>query len=136
MDGYIQELRQKYDHLNSKKPQLSPHAHRPIDYGPNKQIDNPEDTNNTLVTKGINKVQGIVGSLQYVSRAVTNKLLVALRNIGTQQATATANTNTEITQLLEYVATLPRRRHTLKGKRHGTGDTCRCRITERNQGEE
>ena len=48
-----------------------------------------------------------MGGLKYVARAVNNKLIVALRTIGTQQATATANTNTEINQLLDYVATYP-----------------------------
>ena len=33
MDGYIKQLRQKYDHQNPNKPQLSPHANRPIKYG-------------------------------------------------------------------------------------------------------
>ena len=49
----------------------------------------------------------MVGSLQYVARAVNNKLLVALSTIGTQYATATKNTNTAITQLLDYIATYP-----------------------------
>ena len=57
MDGYIQELCQKYDHPNPKKPQLSPHAHRPIDYGANQQIATQEDTSKPLDTKGIKPVQ-------------------------------------------------------------------------------
>ena len=89
MDRYIQQLRQKYDHPNPKKPQLSLHAHIPIEYGANPQIDTPEDTSKSLDTKGIKRVQGIVVSLKYVARAVDNKLLVAISTIGTQQATAT-----------------------------------------------
>ena len=88
MDGYIQQLRQKYDHPKPKKPQLSPHAHIPIDYGANPQIATPEDTSKPLDTNVINRVQGIVGALQYVARAVNKKLLVSLSTIGTQQATA------------------------------------------------
>ena len=107
MDDYIQELRQKYDHPNPKKPQLSPHAHIPIDYGEYQQIATPEDTHKPLDTKGVKQVQGIVGVLQYVARAVNNKLLVAISTIVSQQVTATANTNTEITQMLDYVATYP-----------------------------
>ena len=107
MDGYIQKLRQKYDHPNPKKPQLSPHAHIPIDYGANQQISTPEYTSKTLDKKGIYWVQGIVWALQYVERAVNNKLLVALSNIGNQKKTATENINMEINQLLDYVATYP-----------------------------
>ena len=107
MDGYIQQLRQKYAHPNPNKPQLSPHAHRPIDYGENPQMATPEDTRKPLDTKGIKRVQGIVGSLKYVTRAVNNKLLVALSTIGTHKVTATANKNTTITQLLDYIATYP-----------------------------
>ena len=79
----------------------------PIYYGANQQIDTPSDTSNTLDTKGIKQLQGIVEVLQYVARAVNNKLLVALNTICTHQATATANTNMAITQLLNYVATYP-----------------------------
>ena len=39
-----------------------------------------------LNEKGINRIQGIVGALLYVGRAVNNKLLVALIEIGAQQA--------------------------------------------------
>ena len=94
MDRYIQQLRPKYAHQNPNKPQLSTHAHRPIDYGSNTKKATTEDTNKPLETKGIKQVQGILGSLQYIARAVNNKLIVALSTIGTQQATATANKNT------------------------------------------
>ena len=60
----------------------------------------PTDTSPLLNEKGINIIQGIVGALLYVGRAVNNKLLVALSAIGAQQAAA-------IEQLLDYVATYP-----------------------------
>ena len=43
----------------------------------------------------------------YCGRAVNEKVLVALSDIGTQQAVATVNTNEAIHQLLDYVATYP-----------------------------
>ena len=43
----------------------------------------------------------------YYARTVNNKLIVALSNIGTQQASATKFTNEAISQLLYYVATYP-----------------------------
>ena len=48
-----------------------------------------------------------MAALQYLAIEVNNELLVALSTICIQQATATANTKTEITQLLDYVETYP-----------------------------
>ena len=52
----------------------------------------PTDTSSPLKDKVIKRVQGIVGALLYVGRAVNNKLLVALSAIGAQQAAATEET--------------------------------------------
>ena len=49
----------------------------------------PTDTIPPLNDKGIKRVQGILGDLLYVGKAVNNKLLVALSAIGAQQAAAT-----------------------------------------------
>ena len=65
----------------------------------------PTDTSPPLNKKGIKIIQGIVGTLLYVGRAVNNKLLVALSAIGAQQAAATEDTAAAIEQLLYYVAT-------------------------------
>ena len=92
MDGYILELRNKYGHLTPKKPQYSPHKHRPINYGATQRIVQPKDTIPPLNDTGTKRVQGIVGALLYVRRAVNNKLLVSLSAIGAQQATATEET--------------------------------------------
>ena len=82
MDGYILDLRNKYQHMNPKKPQYSPHKHRPINYGATQQLVQPTDTIPLLNEKGIKRIQGIVEVLLYVRRAVTNILLVALIAIG------------------------------------------------------
>ena len=76
MDGYILELRNKYQHMTPKKLQYSPHKYRPIDYGATQKIVQPNDISPPLNEKGIKRVQGIVGDLLYVGRAVNNKLLV------------------------------------------------------------
>ena len=70
MDGYIFDLRKKYVHPTTKKPQYSPHKHRPINYGAKKQMVQPADTRPSLDDKGIKKFQGIVVALLYVGRAV------------------------------------------------------------------
>ena len=107
MDGYILELRNKFQHMQPKKPQLSPHKHHPIDYGATQKLVQPTDTSKPLNEKGIKIIKGIVGALLYVGRAVNTKLLVALSAIGYQQAAATEDTAAEIEQLIYYVATYP-----------------------------
>ena len=107
IDGYILELRNKYGHITPKKPQYSPHKHKPIDFGATHKIVQPTDTSQPLNDKGIKRVQGIVGALLYVGRAFNNKLLVALSAIGSQQAAATEETTEAIEQLMDYVATYP-----------------------------
>ena len=63
----------------------------------------PTDTSPLLNEKVIKRIQGMVGALLYVGRSINNKLLVALSAIGDQQASA--YTEAEIEQLLDYVAT-------------------------------
>ena len=65
------------------------------------------DISPPLNDKGIKIVQGIVGDLLYVGRAVNKKLLLSLSAIGAQQAAATEETVDAIEQLLDYVATYP-----------------------------
>ena len=101
------DIRNKYGHLTPKKPQYSPHKHRPIDYGATQQIVQPTDTSPPLNDKGIKSVQVIVGALLYVGISVKNKLLVALSAIGAQQAAETKETADAIEQLMDYVATYP-----------------------------
>ena len=86
---------------------MSPHKHRPIDYGATQQLVQPTDTSKPLNEKGIKRIQGIVGALLYRGREVNNKLLVALSAIGAQQAATTEATAEAIEQLLDYVATYP-----------------------------
>ena len=67
----------------------------------------PKYTSPSLDDKGIKRVQGIVGELLYMGRAVNNKLLVELSTIGSQKEAATVETAKKIKQLLDYVATYP-----------------------------
>ena len=67
--------------FDTKKPQYLPHKHRSIDCGAKQQIVQPTDTIPSLDDKGIKRVQGIVGALLYVGRALNNKLVVALSAI-------------------------------------------------------
>ena len=57
--------------------------------------------------KGIKRIQGTVGALIYVGRAVNNKLLVTLSAIRYQQSEETEDTAAEIEKILDYVVTYP-----------------------------
>ena len=71
------------------------------------QVVPEEITRPGLNATGIKCVQDIVVSVLFYGRAVDNKLIVALNNIGTQQDTATEITNDAINHLLDYLATDP-----------------------------
>ena len=89
------------------KTQLSPHKHHPIEYEGTQQLVQPTDTSPPLNEKIIKRIQGFVGALLYVGRAVNNTLLLTLSAIGSQQAAAIEDTSAAIEQLLDYVATYP-----------------------------
>ena len=107
MDGFILDLRNKYQYINPKRPQYSPHKHIPIYYGATEQLVQPTDTSTLLNEKGITRIQGIVSDLLYLGSAVNIKLVVALSVIGAQQAAATEDTASAIKQLLDYVTIYP-----------------------------
>ena len=89
------------------KPQLSPHKCREVKYRSKTQLSPEEDMSKPLNDAGIWRVQIIVGALLWIVRDVNNKLLVSISAIGSQQASATYDTNKAIHQLLDYCATYP-----------------------------
>ena len=99
------DRKNKYQHMQPKKPQYSSHKHHPIDYGATQQLVQSTDTSLLLNEKGIKRIQCILEALLYVGRAVNIKLLVALSAIGAQQKSATEDRAAAIEQLLDYVAT-------------------------------
>ena len=107
MDEYIATVLLKYNHPIPKKRQLSPSKAAPINFGAKTQFTPDEDTSDLLDDDGIKRVQGIVGALLYYARAVDNKLLYTLSDIGSEQAAATTRTNQKVHQLLDYCATYP-----------------------------
>jgi len=108
MDDYINNVRQRFGHLDPLKPQHSPHKHRPIIYGAAAQlVTNDIDTSPPLDAKGTKHVQSVNGCILYYARAVDNKLLCTLSAIGMKQASATRDTLDACNQLLDYLATHP-----------------------------
>ena len=53
MEGYVFKLLLKYGHKAPTKPQLSPHCHHEINYGPKEQLVSEEDTSPKLNNEGI-----------------------------------------------------------------------------------
>ena len=107
MDDYIEKIRVKYNHPDSRKPQHYQYKHSPIIYGAKVQYAEEDDDIPFLDADDILRVKSIVGELLFYGNAVNNKLLVSLSKIGKQQAAATQATNDAIMKLLDYVATHP-----------------------------
>ena len=106
MPGYIQKTLHKFNHPTPTKPHHAPHKHVPIAYGQRVQV--PIVNEGTpLDEKGVKRVQNIVGTLLYYSRAVDPTLAPALSAIAAKQATATTTTMDACRQLLDYCATHP-----------------------------
>ena len=74
MDGYILDLRNKFQHMQPKKPQLSPHKHHPIDYGATQQLVQPTDTSQPLNEKGNKENSRNCGNFYFMweGQSITN----------------------------------------------------------------
>ena len=87
-------------HKLPAKKHISPHRCMDITYVSKVQQEPEEDSSPALDEKGVLQVQRIFGALIYYDRAVNNKLLVALIEIGSQQPSAKVKTQKAINQLL------------------------------------
>ena len=96
MPKYIPALLQKLQHPKSDKSQYAPHPWVVPAYGQRIQVATVEKSKK-INSKGIQRVQPIVGSLLYQSRALDSTTMVALNELGGEQARAT--------EKLEIVAT-------------------------------
>ena len=86
----------KYNHPDPRKPHHFPYKHVPVIYVAKVQYYAKENERTPLDNDGILRVQSIVGTLLFYIRAVNNKLLVALSELGHHQAAATQTTNNAI----------------------------------------
>lgn len=106
MPGYIEKAQMKYGHNKPKQAQHSPHKQTPIQYGAKTQW--VENDSTTILTKmEIKRIQDIVGTLLYCSRAIDPTIAAALSTIVSQQSNATKQTEEVCHQLLDYVVTHP-----------------------------
>jgi hypothetical protein len=107
MPNYVNKALARFSHAKPSRPQHSPHAAKPIVYGPSTQFTDDADTSTPLTATQVTRLQQIVGTFLYYARAVDSSMLVALGSLAAAQTRATTNTNIAVTQFLDYAATHP-----------------------------
>ena len=105
MPNYVTKLLERFNHPTPKRPQHSPHAAPPRQFGATAQEPVKHDTTPTLPPDRIKRIQQIVGTIMYYARAVDVTTLVALSSIAAEQSQATEQTEKHVHQLLDYLHT-------------------------------
>ncbi len=107
MPKYIPALLERQQHPAPKRAVHAPHPYNAPQFGKSNQLIPLPDTFELLSAEGIKRVQQIVGSLLYYSRAVDCTMGVTLSTLSSEQSKATKKINAKLTQLLDYCATHP-----------------------------
>jgi hypothetical protein len=107
MPNYVAQALQRFTHPLPPKPQDSPHAWtRPV-YGAHTQLTAPLDDTAPLSPEDRKRLQEVIGTLLYYSRAIDSTMLVTLGTLAAAQTISTQATAAACTQLLNYCATHP-----------------------------
>ena len=101
MPGYIPKLLHKLQHKITKYPQFSPHKWTQPAFGKKRQYAKNEPESPALNKQDTRKVQMIVGSLLYYSRAVDPTILPALNKIVAVQSKPTEDTMQRFNMVLD-----------------------------------
>jgi hypothetical protein len=107
MPGYIAKALQRFTHPTPVKPQHSPHRWVAPNYGAKTQYADEEDNSLPVDNNSIKRIQEVIGTFLYSSRAVDNTMLVSLSSLAATQTKGTEKTMQALTQLLDYAATHP-----------------------------
>ena len=107
MPNYVRKARHKFQHTPPSYPQHSPHEWTRPTYGSAIQYAPLPDKQLLISTKETNLIQQIDGTFLYYARAVDPTMLMALNEIGANQAAPTATTARKVAQFLNYAATYP-----------------------------
>jgi len=107
MPKYVPKALERIGHIFNGKPEHSPAAHTPINYGSKVQYAELDQNLPLLGDKEIKMIQIIVGIFIYYGIAIDNTILVTLNDIAAEQSKATSKTTQKIVQLLNYLATHP-----------------------------
>ena len=104
MPGYVVDALEHFQHVKPSRPQHAPHRWNAPVYGQRIQMIKDPDKSNQLDKKGTKLIQAIVGKFLYYARAIETPTLVALNEIGTQQAAPTENTKKEAQWLMDFLS--------------------------------
>ncbi len=104
MPGYVKKKLQEYKHVMKFRIQTCPYQPEPKIFGNGAQAPLPTNTLPKLDSKGIKRVQQIVGSILYYAQAVDMMVLKALSSMAVEQTKATEKTMARCTQLLDYLS--------------------------------
>ena len=107
MPGYIKAALLRFQHETPTRPGHAPYKYINPTYSTQPPELIPEDTSTPLIKSQITRIQQIVGTLLYYTRAVDTILLTTLNDIATQQSKCTMKTAQNITKLLNFCATYP-----------------------------
>ena len=107
MPSYVTATLQRFHHQLKNTWQSTTHHHVPPTYGARVQFAEPEDDTPLLPEERLKFIQQVVGVFLNYAIAIDYTVLVALSNIGSEQARATSKTLDEVQQLLDYLASNP-----------------------------
>ena len=107
MPGYIKVALLRFQHETPTRPEHAPYKYVNSTYSTQPPELILEDTSTPLIKSQITRIQQIVGTLLYYTRAVDTILLTTLNDIATQQSKGTIETSKSITKLLNFCATYP-----------------------------
>ena len=79
----------------------------PRKYGAAAQEPRPTDDSPSAGDAGIKRIQQLVGTILYYARSVDSTALMALSEMGSEQATATTKTMADAIHFLDYLASHP-----------------------------
>ena len=104
MPGYIQAALVHFKHTSPNQPEHAPYNYLNPTYSrqPAKPI--PDDTSSLLQSPQITRLQQIIRTLLYNSRAVDPIILAILNDIIAQQTNDTEKTSTSVIKLLNFCA--------------------------------
>ena len=104
--GFVKKALHKYQHPVPAKPQHAPAKSKPIQYGAKIQVEE-HDTSPALSSAGIKRIQDVVGTFAWYSRASDPTMTATLSSIASRQSTATEQLGEEVKQFLDYCSTHP-----------------------------
>jgi len=104
--GFVPSALHKYQHKRPTKPQHAPANAAPIQYGAKVQKAT-KDTSPLISAERIRKIQEVVGTFAWYSRAVDPTMAATMSSIASRQSRGTEDLEQEVKQFLDYCATHP-----------------------------